>query len=165
MAMVINKREIAEAVQEHDRMCEEAKIAAKDDEKSLKQLRTMQADLRMKFIETNNFINDCRAKCKVLEGKIAAETETEQKLQKEFDDMEEKMQSLTEFHEKELKPSVEELSVYEKVLDEIVNDMDIFESRQDFFDRIDALCELPLNFALNSIDIYLVDDWICSACS
>lgn len=149
MAMVISDREIAEVVQEHERMIEEAKRDAKHDEKRVEKLRIMQADLRKKFIETNDFIKDCRAKCKVLDDKIAAEKETEQKLQKEIDDLQEKIRDWDDFHEKELKPSVEELSIYERVLEEIVEDMDIFESKQDFFDRIDALSELLLNcFAL-----------------
>lgn len=147
MAMVISNREIAEVVREHERMIEEAKEDAKHDEKRIERLRAMQANLRKKFIETNDFIKDCRAKCKILDEKIASEKENEQNLQREIDELQFKIQDLTQFHENELKPSVEKLSVYERVLEEIVNDMDIFESKQDFFDRIDALSELLFSCA------------------
>lgn len=46
-----------------------------------------------------------------------------------------------QFHENELKPSVTKLSVYEEVLQEVVDEMDIFKSKEDFLDRIDALRE------------------------
>lgn len=99
MAKVISDRDIAAVVQEHEKMCEEAIVEAKHDKKRIEKLRAMQKDLREKFIETNKFINDCQAKCAVLDKKIAAESEAEQILQHDIDDIDERIKDLTEFHE------------------------------------------------------------------
>lgn len=68
-------------------------------------------------------------------------------MQKEIKEYEEKTNELTEFLEGKLLPAIEKGKIYEDVLQQVVDKMDIFKSKEDFLDRIEALCEF--GFLLN----------------
>lgn len=139
MRKVINDRNCDEVVKRQEKMCEQTKIKGKQNLKRIEEVRKTQADIRQIFIETNNFINDCEAKCTVIDKKIDDELNAQEKLQKEIDDMEERIRKLTKFHDEEFQPAIKEMSVYEDILQEVVDEMDIFKSKEDFLDRCNAL--------------------------
>ncbi|XP_055296379.1 synaptonemal complex protein 1-like [Sitodiplosis mosellana] len=139
MVKAWNDRENAEVVEQHEKMREEAIVKGKQNKKRTEEARKMQKDLREKFIEVNDFINECEQKEMILDKKIAAEKEIHEKLQKEVDEYVEKTKKLTEYHEKTLKPNIEKGKVYEDVLQQLVDKMKIFKNKEDFLDRIEAL--------------------------
>lgn len=142
MTKVRNDRGNAEVVEQQEKMCEQAKVKGKQNKKRIEEARKMQKELREKFIEINDFMNECEQKEKAVEKKIATEKEINEKLKKEIEEIDEKIKDLTEFHEEELKPAIEKGRVFEDVLQEVVDEMDIFKSKEDFLDRCEALCEL-----------------------
>lgn len=142
MTKVRNDRDNAEVVEQQEKMCEEAKVKGKQNKKRIEEARNMQKELREKFIEINDFINECEQKEKDVDKKISTEREIQEKLQKEIDEYDKKIKELTEFHEGKLKPAIEEGRVYEDVLQQVVDRMDLFKSKTDFLDRIEALCEI-----------------------
>ncbi|XP_031626714.1 structural maintenance of chromosomes protein 1A [Contarinia nasturtii] len=139
MSKVLSDRKNAEVIEQQERMREEVKDKGRRNKKRLKEIRKMQKELRQKFIETNDFINECEHKEAEADKKIAAEVKLQNKLKNDIDDYEERIRKLTEYHEDELKPAIKELSVYENVLQEVVDDMDLFDSKEDFLDRVEAL--------------------------
>lgn len=149
MKKVLSDRKNAEVIEQQERMHEEAKIKGRRNKKRLKEIRKMQKDLRQKFIETNDFINECEQKECEADKKIAAEMEIQKKLQNDIEDYQERIRKLTEYHDEQLKPAIKELSIYEDVLQEVVDDMDLFESKEDFLDRVEALCKPFLHCFVN----------------
>lgn len=142
MTKVRNDRDTAEVAEQQEKMCEEAKVTGKRNKKRIEEVRKMQKDLREKFIEISDFINECEQKEKAVDKMIEAEKKTYEKLQKEFDEIDEKTKKLNDFHENTLKPAIEKGKIYEDVLQEVVDRMDLFKSKEDFLDRVEALCEL-----------------------
>lgn len=141
MKTILHDRNNAEILEQQKKMREEAKVNAKRNKKRIAEVRKMQEDLRQKFIESNNFVCECEEKESEILKKIAVEEEIGNKLQKDIDDMEKRIKDLNDFHENTFKPAIEELSVYEDVLDKVVDEMDLFKSKEDFLDRCDSLCE------------------------
>lgn len=139
MKKVLSDRKNAEVIEQQEKMCEEAKVKAKQNKKRIEEVRKIQKDLRQKFIETNDFINECERKGATVDKQIAVEMEIQKRLQRDMDDYQERIKNLTEYHEKQLKPDIEELSVYENVLQEVVDEMNLFKSKEDFLDRVEAL--------------------------
>lgn len=140
MKQVLADRKNAEVVLQQEKMREQAKVSGKRNEKRIEALREMQEDLRKKFIDANNFITECEAKEKILNDKIAIEEEIEKKLDAEIKDYEERIAKLSDFHENQFKPAIKEMSIYDDVLQEVVDQMDLFESKEDFLDRVEAIC-------------------------
>lgn len=154
MKTILHNRNNAEILEQQEKMREEAKVNAKRNKKRIKEVRKMQEDLRLKFIESNNFICECEEKEAEISKKIAAEEEIGNKLQKDIDDMEERIKDLTDFHENTFKPAIERNSVYEDVLEKVVNESDLFKSKEDFLDRCDSLCECN-TFQISIENIFL----------
>lgn len=146
MVKARNDRDNAEVVEQHEKMRAEAIAKGKKNKKRTEDLRQSQEDLRQKFIEVNDFINDCKEKEKEFDKKIAAELEIQAKLQKELEEYEEKIKKLTEYNEKTVKPAIEKGKVYEDVLQQVVDKMKIFKNKEDFLDRCEALRELFSSF-------------------
>lgn len=152
MKAIIQERNHAPILEMQEKMREEAKADAKQDKKRIDEVRKMQDELRQKFIETNNFICECQKKKADIEKKIAAGEAANRKLDEDILERKEHLKRMRDYHENELKPSVEELSVYEEVLQEVVDESDLFQSKEDFIDRCDALCTFYFSFyeAINS---------------
>lgn len=142
MSKVVNERESEEVIQQQEKMREQAKVNGKRNDKRIDDLRKMQADLREKFIESNNFARECHEKEYSLDKQIEAERKIQEKLEAEIKDYEERTKNLEDFHENKFKPAIEEMKVYEDVLQEVVDQMDLFKSKEDFLDRCEAICML-----------------------
>lgn len=130
-----------EIIQQQEKMRTEAKENAKQNKKRIEEVRKMQEELRRKFIKANNFICECERKGAIVTNKITEKEEQIEKLQKEYDEIQEKYESMRDWHEKEFLPALDELKVYEDMLEEVVKESDLFESKEDFLDRCKALCE------------------------
>lgn len=142
MKKVLNDRNNAEVIEQQEKMCEQAKIDGRRNEKRIEELRKIQADLKQKFIESNSFVRECEEKEATLDKKIVVELETQKKLEHDIEDYEERTKSLEDFHENTFKPAIKEMSVYEDVLQEVVDEMELFQSKEDFLDRCEAICTL-----------------------
>lgn len=75
MTKVRNDRDNAEVVEQQEKMCEKAKVKGKQNKKRIEETRKTQMDLREKFIEISDFINECEQKEKEVDKKIASEKE------------------------------------------------------------------------------------------
>lgn len=139
MNAIVNERENANTIRRQEELREETKINGKRNKIRIDDIRKRQAEIRMKFIESNDFIRQCNGKEAIASENIAYELEMKNKLKQEIDDLEMKIENLNEFHEK-FKLSIDELKPYENVLDEVVERMELFDSKHDFLDRFDALC-------------------------
>lgn len=87
----------------------------------------------------NNFINECDRKTAIMEKKIAIEEAANRKLDEDIEKLEERLAQMKEYQEKDLLPSVAELQVYEDVVQKMVDESDLFKSKEDFMDRCNAL--------------------------
>lgn len=142
-------RDLAEVIQQQEKLSEEAKNQNKQNKKRVEELRKIQAELRNKFIESNNFICECEKKEAELDKKIAAEKAEHERLQKEMNDYDERIKNIRTRNEEEVKPAIKELSIYEDILQEVVDASDLFKTKKDFIDRVEALCKLKcLEFIL-----------------
>lgn len=142
MSRVLNDRQNAEVIQQQIEMREQAKVNGKQNEKRIEDLRKIQEDLKEKFIESNNFVRECEEKEAAHDKKIAIELEIQEKLDRDIKGYEIRTKSLEEFHENIFKPAIKEMSVYEDVLQEVVDQMDLFKDKDDFLDRCEAICTL-----------------------
>uniref|UniRef100_A0A1B0G9U3 DUF4200 domain-containing protein n=1 Tax=Glossina morsitans morsitans TaxID=37546 RepID=A0A1B0G9U3_GLOMM len=103
-----------------------------------KQQDTYFVKLRKRFIEVNSFIKDCVDKKRIAEKKVAEETAQHEILRSVITKYTRSIEELSKFRE-ELKATVKEFEPYEKVLQEVVEKSDIFQSVKDCMDRCDAL--------------------------
>lgn len=146
MVKARNDRDNAEVLEQQEKMRGEAIAKGKKNKKRTEEVRKWQNELREKFVEVSDFVNDCKEKEKVFDKKIAAELEMQAELQKELDEYEKKIEKLTEYHEKTVKPAIEKGKVYEDVLQQVVDKMKIFKNKDDFLDRCEALREFFFSF-------------------
>lgn len=128
-------------LQQQEQMRNDAKIKSKTNKKRIEEVRTMQQELRQKFIDINNFICECERKESIVTKKIAREEAKYDKLQHELNDIKQQYDEKVDYYENVLKPEIEELKVFDDVLQEIVDDSDLFTSKDDFLDRCEALRE------------------------
>lgn len=82
---------------------------------------------------------DSERKIVTLEKEIAAEQAADRQMDKDIKELEEKLAHLKEYQEKDLEPSNAELSAYEEVIQKMVDESDLFKSKEDFIDRCNAL--------------------------
>lgn len=132
-------------VREHDAMIKlqaemlaNAKRQAKVNSTRVRNMYKMQERLRKRFIEVNSFIKDCVDKKRAAEKITNEETIYHKELGEGIESFTGSIGELKAFREA-LKATVQEFQPYEKVLDEVVNSSQIFESQQDCIDRCDAL--------------------------
>nr|XP_017089803.1 uncharacterized protein LOC108120584 [Drosophila bipectinata] len=132
-------------VREHDAMIKlqaemlaNAKRQAKVNSTRVRNMYKMQERLRKRFIEVNSFIKDCVDKKRAAEKITNEETIYHRELGEGIESFTGSIGELKAFREA-LKATVQEFQPYEKVLDEVVNSSQIFESQQDCIDRCDAL--------------------------
>lgn len=138
MNAITHDRDNADVIQRQKDLREETKINGKRNQKRIEKIRKMQADLRLKFIESNDFMRQCSEKETKAIEKINEETDTQRVLQQEIDELEMKIENLKKFHEK-FRAAIEELKPYEEVLDQVVENMELFQTKDDFLDRCDTL--------------------------
>lgn len=141
MKGIVQDRSNAVILDQQEKMRDNAKANIKSNQKRTEETRKMQENLRQKFIDTNNFIRECARKEAIVDKKIAEEEEIAEILQTEYDILEEKYKKMSDWYENEFKPSLEDLKIYEDTLQEVVDESDLFTSKEDFLDRCDALCE------------------------
>lgn len=99
----------------------------------------MQENLRQRFIDMNNFICDCEKKKAIIEKKIAIEEAADRQMDKDIKEVEDELARLKKYDENELIPNIAKLSVYEDLIQKMVDESDLFKSQEDFMDRCDAL--------------------------
>lgn len=87
----------------------------------------------------NNFICDSERKIATLENQIAAEQAADRQMDKDIKELEEKLARMKEYQKKDLEPSIAELKAYEDVVQKMVDESDLFKSKEDFIDRCNAL--------------------------
>lgn len=101
---------------------------------------------------------DSERKIVTLEKQIAAEQSTGRQMDKNIEEVEKKLAHLKEYQEKDLKPSIEELSAFEDVIQKMVDESDLFKSKEDFIDRCNALRKYQTNnfhlFHLQSLALH-----------
>lgn len=146
MKKIIQERNNAPIHANQEKMRDEAKVDAKKNTKRIDDVRKSQENLRQKFIEMNNFICECERKKDILEKKIAIEEAADRKLDKDLKELEERLKRMDEYQENELKPAIEELTVYEEMVQKMVDESELFETKEDFIDCCDALSKFqPFN--------------------
>lgn len=138
MNAIVHERANAVTNEQQQKMREQAKINGKLNAKRIEKIRKMQQNLREKFIESNEFIRECNDKELCAQKRIDNETELQKQLQDDIDAVTKKTGDLRKFHD-ELKSAIAELKPYEEVLDQVVDEMELFTSKRDLLDRCDAI--------------------------
>ena len=138
LIFIRNEREHEAMLRLQDEMLENSKRQAASNASRTRRLYKTQQNLRKRFIEVNSFIKDCLDKKRIAENKIQEESLLHANLQKQIDHFKTSISELTRFREK-LKATVDEFEPYERVIKEVVEQSDIFESVKDCMDRCDAL--------------------------
>ncbi|XP_030377387.1 uncharacterized protein LOC115626227 [Scaptodrosophila lebanonensis] len=121
----------------------------------IQRLYKIQDRLRKRFIEVNSFIKECADKKRSAEKIIQHENDVHSELSKEIDDMNASLKELKIFR-KDLKSTVKEFEPYERVLDDVVQVSDIFESPKDCMDRCDAL--MLAQVEINKLEIQKIQE-------
>lgn len=153
MKAFIQGRANAEVLEQHQKKREEAKTNAVRNQKRMDEVRKLQEDYRKKFIDINNFICECERKEAIVAKKIVAEEEKGEKLDAQLAELRSENEKMQKEYDEILK-EIEELKVYDDVLQKVVDKSDLFTSKQDFMDKIDALSMYWLN--LLDISLFLV---------
>lgn len=151
MKQLIQDRNNAPILANQERMRDEAKVNAKKNAKRIENAREMQANLRGKFIEMNNFICECERKKAILEAKIATEEATDRKLSKQIQQLEEEAKRMDEYEENELKPAAEKLAAYEESVQKAVDESNLFDTKEELIDCCKALSKF--------LSIYSISIW------
>ncbi|KAL9880485.1 coiled-coil domain-containing protein 42 like-2-like [Glossina fuscipes] len=133
-----NEREHAAMLRLQTEMLENSKKQQASNAKRIRKLYKIHSKLRKRFIEVNSFIKDCVDKKRIAEKKVAEETAQHEMLRSVITKYTRSIEELSKFRE-ELKATVKEFEPYEKVLQEVVEKSDIFQSVKDCMDRCDAL--------------------------
>lgn len=139
MNAITNERDNDETIQQQQKSCEATKINGKRNQERVECIQKSQTELRLKFIESNDFMRACSEKEEIAKRKIAEENELKNCLHQEIEVLEKKIENLQRFHGK-FANSINGLKSFDEVLNEVVEKMDLFKSKEDFIDRCDALC-------------------------
>lgn len=138
MHEIENERRNGRLLHAQQKLRDEAKSAAKRGKKRIEMVQQTQNEMRQKFIESSDFIRECNAKAAQAGQQIDNETRIQHKLEKEIDEFEGKISRLMEFHGR-FRSTITDMQPYEEVLDEVVNRMDLFKTKEDLLNRCDAL--------------------------
>lgn len=139
MQEIENERRNERLLDAQQSLRDQAKVGAKQGKKRIEKVRQQQAEMRQKFIESSDFIRECNAKAKRATQQIDEEARIERQLDEEITQLEAKIDKLTGFHGR-FRSAIVDLQPYEDMLDEVVDRMDLFKSKQDLLNRCDALC-------------------------
>lgn len=129
-------------LQQQEAMRRQAKANTLANEKRIKEIFRMDREMRERFIAVNDFIRDCEEKEHVAEGKIVVERGIHESIQTEVATINESMGVLEEFLRR-LTATVEEFEPYERVIEEVVAESELYKNVKDMIDRCDALSKLP----------------------
>lgn len=145
MHEIENDRRNVRSLHAQQKLCDETKKAGKRGKKRIEKVRETQNETRQKFIESSDFIRDCNAKTKQAKRRIDEEMQAQQILEHEISEFETKIKRITEFHDR-FQSAIAEMQPYERMLDDVVSCMDLFESKDDLLNRCDALCMPNFNY-------------------
>lgn len=168
MHEIDNERRNGRLLHAQQKLRDQAKIGGIRGKKRTEKVCQSQNEMRQKFIESSDFIRECNAKAKRAAQQIDEETCVGRQLDAEITELETKIDRLTEFHDR-FRSAIMDLQPYEEMLDEVVDRMDLFDSKQDLLNRCDALCTLRFLkkcFAsLDKTELKITLLWVYSACS
>lgn len=119
-------------------MLEEVRINNKVNERRIAEMYDIQAQLRNRFIEVNDFIRDCEEKEKQADRKILAQSEIQNEMSAEIDKIHFDLEILSDFLIK-LKETVKQFEPYEKVVEDVVRESPLLKNSKDLIARCDAL--------------------------
>lgn len=162
MNAIIHERNNVETIKQQLKMREQAKIDGKINAKRIEEIRKIQENLREKFIESNEFIRECSEKELGAQKKIDIEHQLQIKLQTEIDELKGSIENLNKFHD-EFKAAIIELRPYEDVLEQVVDEMELFTSKRDLLDRCDAICMCSRHFFTKSHSIFFFSGFLVLA--
>lgn len=145
MHEIENDRRNVRLLHAQEKLRVETKKAGKRGKKRIEAVRQTQNETRQKFIESSDFIRDCNAKTKQAKRQIDDESHVQQELEHEISVLEAKIKRITEFHER-FQSAITDMQPYERMLDDVVSCMDLFESKEDLLNRCDALCMSIINY-------------------
>lgn len=121
-----------------DEMRKKLKIDEIVNEKRIRELYKLDESLREQFISVNDFIRDCEDKERHADEKIATETKVHAEIRAEMQELRSGMDVLAEF-EKKLVATADEFKPYEDVIEQVVQESELYKNVKDLIDRCDAL--------------------------
>lgn len=107
-------------------------------ESRIRKLSKIQSKLRKKLIEVSSFFKECDDKKFLAQKKVNEEIEKHETLVTDMEDCRTSIEELGKFKE-ELQSTVREFEPYERIMEEVVAEPNIYESVKDCMDRCDAL--------------------------
>lgn len=125
-------------LEQQETMRRHAKADMAANEKRIADIVRLDKEMRERFISVNDFIRDCEEKERIAESKIEAERGTHESIRLEVATIDDSLGVLEEFLQK-LTATVEEFEPYERVIDEVVADSELYKNVKDMMDRCDAL--------------------------
>lgn len=106
--------------------------------KRIQRMYKIDEELREKFITANDFIRDCEEKERVADKKIVIELENHAAMEKEIQQLTDDLQVVRDF-DKRLAATVEEFKPYQTVIEQVVEESELYKDTKDLIDRCDAL--------------------------
>lgn len=141
MDAIMNYKDNDETIRQQQKLRKAIKINGKLNQERIECIRKSNSQLRLKFIETNDFIRACSEKEEIAKRNIADKNERKKCLNQQIEDLEKKIENLERFYEK-FTNSINGLKSFERALDEVVVKMELCreKTKEDFIDRCDSLC-------------------------
>lgn len=137
---IINQGQQNEVRQIQCKTMEESKVNSKQIESRSNEVKKLQIKLRENFIETNEVLREYKQKECIYTKLIDDECKNESELRQEIDEIEKKITNFCTFKET-LDKAIEDLRPFEDTIDKIVLKMDLFHSKEELLDRINAMRE------------------------
>lgn len=134
------EREHTDMLRLQEAMREQLKTETVVNEHRVRDIFRLDKEMRNKFIAVNDFIRDCEDKELMAEQKIEIESQGHKKIRAELAVIDESLGVLEEFL-KTLTATVAEFEPYERVIDEVVQESELYKNVKDLMDRCDALSE------------------------
>lgn len=107
-------------------------------EKRIQRMYQIDEELREKFISANDFIRDCEEKERVADKKVTIELENHVVMEKQIEQLNDDLQVVRDFQEK-LSATVDEFEPYQRVIEQVVEESELYKDVKDLIDRCDAL--------------------------
>lgn len=124
-------------------MLETTKIQRNINKIRIKEMYKIQQELRERFIKANVFIKDCEDKSELAKNRIAENKKIQSGLDANVNKLKVNISDLRDFKDV-LADTVKEMSPYEIVIQEVVDQSDILKSVSDCIARSDALMEVQV---------------------
>ncbi|XP_037935623.1 uncharacterized protein LOC119669693 [Teleopsis dalmanni] len=146
MLYIRNQREYMDMLEMQEKVMESSKKQTKINESRMDELRKEHTEMRERFIQTSNFINQCADKMHLAENDIKEQHDLGTKLRQRIEELTKSLQELDTFR-KTLNETVKEFLPYEKIMEDVVRESGTFQSVKDFMDRCDALLMTNIEIA------------------